>query len=186
MDLCCCNGSIWLVEFPHGFFFSLKKQENKLRLSLFLALSRAGAQEADENKPVLVRKTVLLKWRVAKACPCPLSLLSSCLLPAAPPAPPAPQGMLKPLPLACALLLTAWVSRPWVEAKLALQVKPRLAILVSSRCGAPSWAVSGSVCMHPRPPPRSPPPQSKCCVLPRFRLLQRIRREVWGAEGSDG
>lgn len=33
-------------NFHMDFFFSFKKQENKLRLSLFLALSRAGAQES--------------------------------------------------------------------------------------------------------------------------------------------
>lgn len=27
VDLCCCDISVWLVEFSHGIVFSLKKQE---------------------------------------------------------------------------------------------------------------------------------------------------------------
>lgn len=41
------------------FFFPFKKQENKLRWGLYLVPSRAGAQEADENKALAGAKTVL-------------------------------------------------------------------------------------------------------------------------------
>lgn len=97
--MCGSDRHTCLVAFRHGvfcFLFSFKKQENKLRWGLYLAPSRAGAQEAERIRPWLVRRLCYRSVH-CKGLSCALPPRLPSHWPAVPPLPiPSPGSMPTP------------------------------------------------------------------------------------------
>lgn len=138
--------------------------------------SRAGAQEADESKACWCEDCAI---GVCTAKACPVSSLLRFLPAGLRPSPPCPHSWkhahTSPAPyLHWALWLDSWLC----------QESPSSAACPSLCSGLCPRAVCGSMRMCLRCSPGLS--LTQVLPLPPFRLCQRIRREVWGAEGSDG
>lgn len=168
-------------NFPAELFFLVKSKRSP-RLSLLVAL-RAGHGKEGAG-------TVSRCWAEACAIEAVPSLARaaapSLSLPASPhPAPSVPRESAESTHtrLFSARLSPACVLGTVVATKLASRGKThRLAVLVSF-CSGCVFLGSFRICLHASPGSR---PESKCRVVPHFRLFQRIRRKIRGAEGSDG
>lgn len=121
-------------------FFSFKKQENKLRWGLYLAPSRAGAQEAERIRPWLVRRLCYRSVH-CKGLSCALPPRLPSHWPAVPPLPiPSPGSMPTPH------LLLACTGHCGQTAGFAMRVRPWAAFTPSALVVSPGCLVDPRAC----------------------------------------